>query len=78
VHSQKDLDAVDATAELESNWEATLDLFARFLGFVRGSLHGDQQSFRARTSLLASVLAYFTATYLTERDIPLSRSYMRR
>jgi fatty acid synthase subunit beta len=44
-------------------------LFARFWGFVRGSLHGDQQSFRARTSLLASVLAYFTATYLTERDI---------
>jgi fatty acid synthase subunit alpha, fungi type len=69
VHSQKDLDAVDATAELESNWEATLDMFARFLGFVAGSLHGDQQSSRARTSLLASVFTYFTATYLTERDI---------
>ena len=66
VHSQKDLDAVDAAAELESNWEATLDLFARCLGFVAGSLHGDQQSFRARTSLLASVLAYFTATYPTK------------
>jgi N-terminal domain in fatty acid synthase subunit beta len=49
------------TAELENHWEATLDLFARFWGFVRGSPHGDQQSFRART--------YFTATYLTERDV---------
>ena len=69
VHSRKDLDAVDTTAELKSNWEATLDLFAHFWGFVAGSLHGDQQSFRARTSLLASILAYFTATYLTECDV---------
>jgi hypothetical protein len=27
VHSRNDLDAVDATAELKSNWEATLDFF---------------------------------------------------
>jgi fatty acid synthase subunit beta len=69
MHSQKDLDAVDPTTELENNWEATLDLFARFLGFIAGSLHGDQQSPRARTLLLASVFAYFMATYLTERDV---------
>jgi fatty acid synthase subunit alpha, fungi type len=41
MYSQKDLDAVDATTELESNWEVTLDLYARFWGCIAGSLHGD-------------------------------------
>ena len=36
---------------------------------TRRPAHGDQQSFRARTSLLASILVYFTATYPTERDV---------
>jgi len=39
-----DLDAIDAIAELDNKSEATLDLFARFLGFVAGSLHADAQS----------------------------------
>jgi fatty acid synthase subunit alpha, fungi type len=69
VHSQKDLDAVDATAELEDKQEAELDLFARFLGFVARSLHEDGQSTRARTSLLANVFAHFTSTYLTKQDV---------
>ena len=69
MHSQKDLDAVNATAELEDKQEAELDLFARFLGFVARSLHEDGQSTRARTSLLANVFAHFTSTYLTKQDV---------
>ena len=69
MHSQKDLDAIDATIELESKREATLELFARFLAFVAGSLHEDIQSISARTSLLANVFAHFTATYLTKKDV---------
>lgn len=69
VHSQKDLDAVDVTAELENKWEATLEVFARFLAFVAASLHEDVQSTCARTSFLANVFAHFISTYLTEKDV---------
>jgi fatty acid synthase subunit alpha, fungi type len=64
VHSQKYLDAVDATAELESNWEAaTSDLFACFGRFVAGSLRGDLQSSHARTSLLHDVYRSVLSSY---------------
>jgi fatty acid synthase subunit beta len=46
-----------------------LDLCARFLGFVAGSLHEDAQSTRARTSLLANVFAHFTSTYIIKKDV---------
>lgn len=60
---------MDATAEIENKSEATLELLARFLGFVAASLQEDLQSTRARTALLVNVLKHFTSTYLSKKDV---------
>ncbi|RDX57079.1 fatty acid synthase [Lentinus brumalis] len=69
THVQKTDDAIDATAELENDTEAAVELFARFLGFVAGKLDEDAQSETARTSILLKSLKYFTASHLTSQDI---------
>lgn len=62
--------------ELENEAEATIDLAARFLGYVAKSIHQESQSTSARTALLLNVLKHFTVSYLTAQDIhSLTESY---
>ncbi|KAJ6512975.1 fatty acid synthase [Mycena sanguinolenta] len=65
LHEQSQLDAIDTTADLENQAEATVELAARFLGFVAPKLH----QLPARTSLLLNVFKYFTFTYLHTKEI---------
>jgi fatty acid synthase subunit alpha, fungi type len=48
---------------------ATLELSARFLGFVADSINDEPQSKSARLSLLFNVFRYFIATYLSNNGI---------
>ena len=61
-------DAVDTTAQLENEAEATIELSARFLAYVAESI-AEEQSTHARTALLLNVFKYFTSTYLATKDI---------
>ncbi|KAF7374647.1 Fatty acid synthase subunit alpha [Mycena sanguinolenta] len=65
LHQQSLLDVIDTTADLENQAEATVELAARFLGFVAQKLH----QLPARTSLLLNVFKYFTSTYLHTKEI---------
>ncbi|KAF8199703.1 fatty acid synthase [Pholiota molesta] len=69
THIQSQLDAVDVTAQLENEAEATVELAARFLALVAESLPKDPQSTPARTALLLNVLKHFTSSYLEAKDI---------
>ncbi|KAF5382044.1 hypothetical protein D9615_004428 [Tricholomella constricta] len=69
AHNQTLLDAVDATAQLENQNEATIELVASFLGFVAQRLHEEPESTAARTSLLLNVFKYFTSSYLASKDV---------
>jgi fatty acid synthase subunit beta len=76
LHEQSLLDAVDTTAQLENEAEATVELAARFLGYVAQKLHQLPESTAARTSLLLNVFKHFTSTYLHTKDIhSLAASY---
>ncbi|EPQ52677.1 hypothetical protein GLOTRDRAFT_112049 [Gloeophyllum trabeum ATCC 11539] len=69
VHHQKTQDAIDNTIELENEIEATVELFARFLGFTAQKLNEECDSKKARTSVLFHALKHFTASYLSDKDI---------
>ena len=69
THIQSQLDAVDSTAQLENQAEATVELSARFLAHVATSIAKDPQSTHARTALLLNVLKHFTSAYLATKDI---------
>jgi len=69
THIQSQLDAVDSTAQLEDEAEATVELSARFLAHVAASIPNDPQSTHARTALLLNVLKHFTSVYLATKDI---------
>ncbi|GLB40343.1 putative protein with domain of unknown function (DUF1729) [Lyophyllum shimeji] len=69
AHNQSLVDAVDATAQLENQEEAIVELVAKFLGFVAQKLHEEPQSTAARTSLLLNVLKHFTTSYLANKDV---------
>ncbi|EJD06870.1 fatty acid synthase [Fomitiporia mediterranea MF3/22] len=69
LHSQKDIDAVETTSELENATEATIELFARFLGFVADNLKVEQNFADARCAVLASAFETFTHAYLSTRDV---------
>ena len=69
THIQSQLDAVDSTAQLENEAEATVELSARFLAHVAASVPKDPQSTSARAALLLNVLKHFTSSYLATKDI---------
>ena len=69
THIQSQLDAVDSTAQLENEAEATVELSARFLAHVATSIPKDPQSTHARTALLLNVFKHFTSAYLATKDI---------
>ena len=69
THIQPQLDAVDSTAQLENEAEATVELSARFLAHVATNIAKDPQSMHARTTLLLNVLKHFTSAYLATKDI---------
>jgi fatty acid synthase subunit alpha, fungi type len=69
THIQSQLNAVDSTAQLENEAEATIELSARFLAHVATSIAKDPQSMHARTALLLNVLKHFTSAYLATKDI---------
>ncbi|KAG5638483.1 hypothetical protein H0H81_012415 [Sphagnurus paluster] len=69
AHNQTLIDAVDATAQLENQDEATTELVASFLDFVAQRLHEEQDSIPARTSVLLNVLKFFTSSYLSTKDV---------
>ncbi|KAJ7762020.1 fatty acid synthase [Mycena maculata] len=76
AHEQSLVDAVDATAQLENQAEATVELAARFLGYVAQKVHQVPESTTARTALLLNVFKHFTSTYLLTKDIhSLAASY---
>ncbi|KAJ7019830.1 fatty acid synthase [Mycena alexandri] len=67
---------VDTTAQLENEAEATVELAARFLGYIPQKLNQIPESVAARTSLLLNVFKHFTSTYLHTKDIhSLAASY---
>ena len=53
----------------EAHAEATVELAARFLGYVASSVPKDPQSVNARTAVLYNVLKYFTSSFLATHDI---------
>ncbi|KAJ7745730.1 fatty acid synthase [Mycena metata] len=76
AHEQSLLDPVDTTAQLENEAEATVELAARFLGYVAQKLNQIPESVAARTSLLLNVFKHFTSSYLHTKDIhSLAASY---
>ncbi|KAK0450204.1 fatty acid synthase [Armillaria borealis] len=73
THEQSLVDAVDTTAQLENLEEATVELTARFLGYIAEHLDQDTE---ARTLLLLNVFKFFTYTHLAVHDIhSLASSY---
>ena len=66
THKQSQRDAVDTTAQLENEAEASIELPARFLAYVVEGLAEDQST-PTRT-------AFFTSTYLATKDIHSSTS----
>ena len=68
IHKQSQRDAVDTTAQLENEAEATIELSARFLAYVAESIAVDQST-HARTALLFNVFKNFTSTFLATKDI---------
>jgi len=73
THKQSQRDAVDTTAQLENEVEATIELSARFLAYVAESITGNQST-HAHTALLLNVFKYFASTYLASNDIYLLTS----
>ena len=69
MHTQSLADNIDATAQLENEVEAAVELSARFISLVAQKLHDESQSTEARTSLLLSLLKHFTSSYLSTKDI---------
>ncbi|KAJ3916064.1 fatty acid synthase [Lentinula edodes] len=69
THEQSLIDAVGNTAELENQAEASLELAARFLGFIATRVHENSECTAARTALLLNVFKFFTSTYLYNKDI---------
>ncbi|KAF8843701.1 hypothetical protein BDN67DRAFT_963867 [Paxillus ammoniavirescens] len=69
IHAQKQVDTIYTTAELETTFQAEVDILARFLSFVARSLFDDAQSTKARTSLLLHVFTHFVSAYLCETDL---------
>ncbi|KAJ7227399.1 fatty acid synthase [Mycena pura] len=69
AHEQSLLDAVDTTTQLENEVEATVELAARFLGYVANKVRQSPECTEARTSLLLHVFTHFTCTYLETNDI---------
>ncbi|KAJ7285205.1 fatty acid synthase [Mycena rebaudengoi] len=69
AHEQSLLDAIDTTAQLENAAEATVELSARFLGYVAQKLPQLPESVVAHTSLLLNVFKHFTSTHLHTKDI---------
>lgn len=69
VHSQKDVDAVETTSDLEDASQATVELFARFLAFVADNLSTDDRLAEARTEVLLFAIQAFTDAYLTTKDV---------
>ncbi|KAF5389975.1 hypothetical protein D9757_013855 [Collybiopsis confluens] len=76
IHQQSLVDAVDTTADLENQAEATVELAARFLGFVASRVLDNTECKAARTSLLFNVFKHFTSSYLSSEDVhSLASSY---
>ena len=76
VHSQKDVDAVETTSDLEDASQATVELFARFLAFVADNLSTNDRLAEARTEVLLFAIQAFTDAYLTTNDVhSLTTSY---
>ncbi|KAJ3783459.1 fatty acid synthase [Lentinula aff. detonsa] len=69
IHERSLIDAVGNTAELENQVEATLELAARFLGFVASKVLENPECTTARTALLLNVFKSFTSSYLASKDI---------
>lgn len=67
--SQQSEDAVEATAELEDDTQATVELFARFLAFAAENLKPTETCSASRTAVLLSALKTFTDSYLYKKDI---------
>ncbi|GBE87869.1 fatty acid synthase [Sparassis crispa] len=59
--------ALDTTFDTEE--QATLELYARFLGFVAQKLDEDADSSAARTTVLLKILQHFTTSYLSHQDV---------
>ena len=62
-------DAIDTTAQLKNETEASVELYALFLRFVAERLDVESQSAAARTAFLLEALKHFTETYLSQQDI---------
>lgn len=76
IHAQSQNAAADATAQVEDESEATVELAAKFLAHVASNIDNDSQSTEARIQLLLNVLKHFTSSYLATKDIhTLSASY---
>ncbi|KAL5526485.1 FAS2 [Sanghuangporus sanghuang] len=69
LHSQKDVDAVETTSDLENASEATIELFARFLAFIVDSLNTEERFTESRAEVLLSAAQAFTNAYLTTKDV---------
>ncbi|CAK5268309.1 unnamed protein product [Mycena citricolor] len=76
AQEQATTDSIESTASLENEAEATIELHARFLGFVARKVNASVESTTSRTALLLTVFAHFTAAYLDARDLhSLAASY---
>ena len=62
-------DTIDTAAEIGTETQASVELFALFLRFIAKKLDAEPQSFAARTALLLDTLKHFTSTHLAEQDI---------
>lgn len=69
MHSQKDVDAIVTTSELEDTTEATVELFARFLAFAAENLSPKTKCAASRTAVLASAFRTFTEIFLSKKDV---------
>ena len=69
THAQKQVDALDTTAEHTIHLQPEVDLFASFLSFITQRLSDDSQSTKARTSLLLHAFTHFVSSYLSDTDI---------
>lgn len=69
LHAQDVEDAVETTAELENETEATIEFFARFLAFAADNIKAQEKCASSRTAVLVSAFRTFTNTYTEKRDI---------
>ena len=58
-----------ATIDVENTREASIEYYAKFLGFIVANVHADGQSNQPRTSLLLNALTHFTSAYTSTKDI---------